>query len=175
MNIIPNSAPSLSRADDVPSPLVNLGKTLLSSERKWAPTVARVALGLVILPHGVQKTVGAFGGHGFEGTMGYFTSGVGLPWLVALLVIVAESLGAVALVLGAGSRLAAGGIAAVMVGAALTHVGNGFFMNWTGAQAGEGFEFHLLALALAAIVMIGGGGRASVDGWVSKRWPATER
>jgi putative oxidoreductase len=169
MNSIPNSATSLPPANDALSRAIALLKAALSTEQSFAPSVARVALGLVILPHGLQKTIGAFGGHGFEGTMGYFTGSLGLPWLLAFCVVLAESLGALALVLGAGSRLAAGGIAAVMVGAAATHAEHGFFMNWMGNQAGEGFEYHLLALGLAAVVLVAGGGKASVDGWLSKR------
>lgn len=129
-----------------------------------APLIARVALGAVIFPHGAQKALGWFGGYGFEGTMGFLTGQVGLPYLVALLVIAIEFLGAIALVVGALGRLAALGVAAVMTGAVVTsHLANGFFMNWTGQQAGEGFEFHLLAIALAAVVMVAGSGRASVD------------
>lgn len=168
MTTIPNSATSFPHSDDALSRPLRVLKAALATEQSWAPTVARVTLGLVMLPHGLQKTVGAFGGHGFAGTMGFFTGDMGLPWLVALSVILAESLGAFALVVGAGSRLAAAGIAAVMVGAAATHASQGFFMNWYGAQAGEGFEYHLLALGLAAVVIISGGGRASIDGWLSK-------
>jgi len=43
------------------------------------------------------------------------------------------------------------------------HMSNGFFMNWFGKQAGEGFEYHLLAIGLAVAVMIGGSGAASID------------
>lgn len=145
-------------------------RALLATDATLAPAIARVVLGLVILPHGLQKTVGLFGGYGFSGTMGFLTGTVGLPYVVALTVVLAESVGALALVAGAASRVAAAGIAAVMIGATLTtHLPNGFFMNWFGGQAGEGFEFHLLALGLAAIVLVNGGGRGSVDGHVAGR------
>lgn len=141
---------------------------LFATDASTTRLFQRVVLGLVILPHGLQKTVGWFGGGGFEGTMGFLTGGAGLPWIVALLVVAAESVGALALVAGAASRLTALGIAAVMVGAVLTvHLPNGFFMNWAGAQPGEGFEYHLLALALALPVIVKGGGAASVDGWLA--------
>lgn len=137
---------------------------LLATDESLAPAIARVVLGLVILPHGLQKTLGLFGGYGFTGTMGFLTGAAGLPWIVALTVVLAESVGAAALIAGAASRVAAAGIAAVMIGATLTtHLANGFFMNWFGAQTGEGFEYHLLALGLAAIVLVHGGGRGSVD------------
>ena len=152
-------------------PLGQLARRVLATEDAVAPTIARLALGLVILPHGLQKTIGAFGGYGFDGTMGFLTGTIGLPWIVAFTVIAIETLGALALIVGAGSRLAALGVASVMLGAvATTHLSNGFFMNWSGAQAGEGFEYHLLALALAAVVFVAGGGRASLDGiWTRKR------
>jgi putative oxidoreductase len=147
-----------------PTARPRLWERFLATPADPAATVARVVLGAVILPHGAQKLLGWFGGHGFEGTMGYFTGTLGMPAAVALLVILAESLGALALVLGFAGRFMALGIAAVMAGAVvLAHAPNGFFMNWTGTQAGEGFEFHLLAIALAAVVALRGSGAWSID------------
>jgi len=143
--------------------------SLLRTDDSVAPLIARVALGLVILPHGLQKLLGWFGGYGFEGTMGFLTGQAGLPWIVAFLVILIESLGALALIVGALGRLAALGIVAVMTGAVVTsHLPNGFFMNWTGQQAGEGFEYHILAVALAAVVLVAGSGKASLDRALSR-------
>ncbi len=66
--------------------------------------------------------------------------------------------------MGAGTRLAAAGIGAVMLGAIATvHAEHGFFMNWFGNQKGEGFEYHLLALAMAFALIVRGGGKASID------------
>jgi putative oxidoreductase len=128
-----------------------------------APLLLRLALGVMILPHGLQKTVGWFGGYGFNGTMGYLTGTVGAPWLLALLAILAESVGGVMLLLGLGTRLAALGIGGVMAVAASLHWQHGFFMNWFGQQAGEGIEFHLLALGMVAALLATGGGRWSID------------
>ena len=136
-------------------------------------TAQRALLGAVMFPHGAQKLLGWFGGYGFEGTMGFFTQQVGLPAPLALLVILAESIGALLLIVGLGTRLAAFGISAVMLGAvATTHASFGFFMNWFGNQPGEGFEFHLLALALAVPLVIAGGGRYALDSWVRARLEA---
>ena len=66
------------------------------------------------------------------------------------------------------SRIASFGVGMVMVVAAAMHLENGFFMNWAGSQAGEGYEYHLLAIAIAVVVIIKGGGRWSVDGILSK-------
>lgn len=136
---------------------------LLATSTDSAPVIARVALGAVIFPHGAQKVLGWFGGHGISGTMGFMHS-MGIPAVFAALAIAAEFLGSIGLITGTLSRVAAFGIAMTMlVAMATVHIGNGFFMNWTGAQGGEGFEYHLLAIALAAIVMVKGAGKWSVD------------
>lgn len=133
-------------------------------------TIARLALGIMIFAHGAQKMLGWFGGYGFEGTIGWMTSQLGIPALLAALAIAAEFFGGLGLIAGLGSRLAAFGVAATMLVATLmVHASNGFFMNWFGAQQGEGFEFHLLAIALALVVMIRGAGALSLDGLVAKR------
>jgi len=136
---------------------------LLATDNAWTLAVARLALGVVIFPHGAQKMLGWFGGQGFTATMGFFT-GQGVPAPLALLAIVAEFFGSLGLIVGLLGRVAAFGIFCVMVVAILTvHLPNGFFMNWLGKQAGEGFEYHLLAIGLALVVMIGGSGALSVD------------
>lgn len=148
---------------------MDLIKKLTTTTNTWIPTIARITLGVVMLPHGLQKTFGMFGGYGWEGTMGFLTGQMGLPTAIAALTILAESAGALGLIVGLFTRLAAFGIASVMIGAVLTvHLPNGFFMNWGGKAPGEGFEYHLLALGLAAIVMIRGGGNASLDQAISK-------
>ena len=130
----------------------------------------RVLLGVVMLPHGAQKLLGWFGGYGFTGTMQFFTETMHIPYAFGVLAIGAEFFGAIALITGFFSRIAAFGVAVVMIVATLTsHLANGFFMNWSGQQAGEGFEFHLLALALAVAVMIRGAGAVSIDRLLSAR------
>jgi putative oxidoreductase len=139
----------------------------LSTDDSTTRLFQRLVLGAVMLPHGAQKLFGLFGGYGFTGTMGFFTGTLGMPAPIGWLVIAAESIGALALIAGLATRLTAFGVAAVMVGAVwFAHLPHGFFMNWTGAQGGEGFEYHLLALALALPLIVKGGGAASVDGWL---------
>ncbi len=129
----------------------------------------RVLLGVVMFPHGAQKLLGWFGGYGFSGTMGFFTGKLGIPAVFVFLVIMSEFFGSLALIAGAITRLAAFGTGCVMLGATLiVHLPNGFFMNWAGKQQGEGFEFHLLAMAIAVALMIIGGGRWSIDGLLTK-------
>ena len=143
-------------------------RTLLATDDRSLLTILRITLGVVMLPHGLQKTLGWFGGYGFTGTMGGFTS-MGIPAVLAFLAIAAESAGAVALITGFTTRIAAFGIGATMLVAAFMHKANGFFMNWSGQQKGEGFEFHILAVAIAVVLMIGGAGRFSIDRAITKK------
>ena len=137
---------------------------------QWALFILRITLGFVILPHGLQKLFGWFGGHGFKGTMGFMTGTMKLPWIAGFIVIIAESFGALGLILGFLTPLAAIGVGAVMIGAAWTaHRPNGFFMNWSGQQKGEGFEYHLLAIGMALVLVIYGAGAFSVDSLVFSR------
>ena len=145
-------------------------KTFFATNSSLGLLMLRITLGLVILPHGLQKTLGLFGGYGLAGTYSFFTTQVGLPAIAAVLIIMAESLGAAGLILGFATRLGALGIAAVMTGAiVLIHWQNGFFMNWSGQQAGEGFEYHLLALGIALVLLVKGGGAFSVDRAIADR------
>jgi putative oxidoreductase len=126
-------------------------------------------LGVVFFAHGAQKTLGWFGGYGFSGTMGFFTHQMGIPAPLAALAIAAEFLGGVGLLLGFLGRIAAFGIACNMVIAVvMVHQHFGFFANWTGQQKGEGFEYHILAIAIALAIMIKGSGALSVDRALSK-------
>jgi putative oxidoreductase len=129
----------------------------------------RLVLAVVVLGHGAQKLLGWFGGYGFEGTMGYFTGTIGAPAAVAVLIILLETFGMIALAAGALTRFLAGSLGVVMVGAiAFEHGRHGFFMDWSGAMAGEGFEFHLLALALSLPLAVRGAGAWSIDGLMAR-------
>src|SRR5271163_4133835 len=143
-------------------------KKLMGTSNDVALTTLRLVLGVVFFAHGAQKLLGWFGGYGFEGTMG-FLEHVGLPAPVALLVICTEFFGGLGLIVGLLTRIAALGIGVEMVGAIfLVHLQNGFFMNWSGTQKGEGFEYHLLAIAVAAALLLRGAGAFSVDRTLSK-------
>lgn len=161
---------SIEHASLVPSSTFAWLRRIVATPADLAPMIARVTLGAVMFPHGAQKALGWFGGYGWSGTYVFFTSKLGVPGPLAVLAILAEFAGALALIAGVGSRIAAFGIAVVMlVAVGMVHLPNGFFMNWTGAQAGEGFEYHLLALALSAIILVKGGGAASLDARIAKR------
>lgn len=143
---------------------------LLETQKDSSALILRIGLGLVIFPHGAQKLLGWFGGYGFSGTMNFFTETMGIPYVFALLAILAESFGAVALITGLLTRIAALGIGAtIAVAAVMAHLQYGFFMNWQGNQAGEGFEYHILVVAIALALFLKGGGRWSLDGLLGQK------
>jgi putative oxidoreductase len=145
-------------------------KKIFSTTPSAALAMARFTLAAVLFPHGAQKLLGWFGGYGFHGTMGFLTGGAHLPWIFALLVILIEFFGSLMILFGAGTRIAAVGIVCLFIGVIKTsHLQNGFFMNWSGKQVGEGFEFHLLIIGLALTLLIGGGGKWSVDRRLSRK------
>lgn len=145
-------------------------RKILATTNDWTLTLLRLVMGVIFFAHGAQKVLGWFGGYGFSGTMGFFTNMMHIPAVFAFLAICAEFLGGIGLILGALGRIAAFGIACNMVVAVLmVHGPNGLFMNWTGQQKGEGFEYHLLAIAIAIVLMVKGSGALSVDGAVSAK------
>jgi putative oxidoreductase len=129
-----------------------------------AATVLRLTLAAVLFPHGAQKLLGWWGGYGFDGTHGFLTGQIGLPGPLATGIILLEFLGPVLLVLGLLTRPVALATIGLMLGAIATvHWPFGFFMNWAGTQGGEGFEYHLLVIAIAAALLIQGAGALSLD------------
>jgi putative oxidoreductase len=136
---------------------------LLQTDSGVVGLILRITLAVVMFPHGAQKVFGWFGGPGFKGTMKYLTDS-GIPTVFALLAIAAEFLGSLGLAVGFLTRIAAFGIACVMlVAIATVHGSQGFFMNWYGNQKGEGFEYHLLALGIAIALIVVGAGVWSLD------------
>ena len=139
-------------------------RRLLATEGTASYTLLRLFLAVVIFPHGAQKVFGWFGGPGFPGAMQMFTHAMGIPYLFALLAVLTEFLGPLLLAAGLLTRLAALVMGVeIAVAASMVHLPNGFFMNWSGKQAGEGFEYHLLVVGIALALVIGGGGKWSLD------------
>ena len=131
-------------------------------------------LGVIFFAHGAQKMLGGFGGYGFSGTMGFFTGVLHIPAVFAFLAVAAECFGALGLIFGLFARVAAFGVLCNMIVAiAMVHGRFGFWMNWTGTQKGEGFEYYFLLIATSAFLMIRGAGAASVDRLLSS--PAKSR
>src|SRR6266851_9092547 len=147
-------------------------RRLLVTDANTATVILRLVLGVVFFAHGSQKMLGWFGGYGFSGTMAYFTGPAHIPAVFAFLAIAAEFFGGLGLMFGFLTRIAAFGISVnMLVAIATVHGGVGFFMNWTGTQKGEGFEYHLLVLAMTAFLMIRGGGAFSLDRAIAKSSP----
>jgi putative oxidoreductase len=145
-------------------------KKLLQTQDDVVSLILRLFLGVVFFPHGMQKLLGWFGGYGFTGTMGFFTGMLGVPAFFAVLAILAEGLGCLGLIFGLLTRVAAFGIATNMaVAMYMIHCKYGFYMNWTGKQAGEGIEYHLLVIAIAIALMIRGGGKWSIDNMIAEK------
>jgi len=145
-------------------------KKLINTDNDIVPLVLRVILGIVFYFHGMQKLTTMYGGYGFTGTMGFFTGKLGIPALFAFLAIMAEGIGWAGLISGLLTRVAAFGITVNMIVAVyMLHWQNGIFMNWFGNQKGEGFEYHLLAIAIGIALIIKGGGALSVDRVLSNK------
>jgi len=143
-------------------------KKLISTSDDIALTILRLVLGVVLFAHGAQKVLGWFGGFGYQGTMAAMTH-FGMPPALILLIMAIEFFGGLGLIFGFLTRIAAFGGLCLMIGAIfMVHLPNGFFMNWYGSQKGEGFEFHLLAIAIAASLLLRGAGPFSVDRTLSK-------
>lgn len=139
-------------------------QTLLSTQLNNGFSIARLTLGLVIFPHGAQKMLGLFGGFGFTGTIEFFIQQMGLPFIVALSVIIIEFFGSISLILGFLSRFWAIAFIGLFLGIIfMSQLQNGFFMNWFGNQDGEGFEYSILIIGLALSTLINGSGRYAFD------------
>jgi len=145
-------------------------KLLATNSESTTALLARLALGIVVFPHGAQKLLGWFGGYGFDGTMGFLTNTAGLPSVIALMVILIEFFGSLFLIAGFATRLAAIGILGNFIGVVVTsNLNNGFFMNWYAqANKGEGLEYFILLFGLAIISLVAGGGKASADAAITK-------
>jgi putative oxidoreductase len=148
-------------------------RKLFATDDDMATALLRLVLGVVFFAHGAQKMLGWFGGFGFSGTMGFFTGTMHILAPFAFLAIAAEFFGGLGLILGFVTRIAAFGIAVnMLVAIATVHSGFGFFMNWNGTQKGEGFEYHLLVLAMTAFLMIRGAGAFSIDRAIATAVPS---
>jgi putative oxidoreductase len=143
-------------------------KKLISTSNDVTLTILRLVLGVVFFAHGAQKLLGWFGGYGLTATVGAFTH-MGMPAPIVYLIIATEFFGGLGLILGFLTRIPALGIGCLMVGAIfLVHLPNGFFMNWANNQKGEGIEYHLMAIAMAAVLLLRGAGAFSVDRALSR-------
>jgi putative oxidoreductase len=139
-------------------------RRFIQTEQDYALTISRLVLGVIFFAHGGQSMLGWFGGYGLSGSMEFFTQRLGIPAVFAFLAIAGQFIGGILLIAGLAGRAAALLIACIMAVAVVkVHWQFGFFMNWFGAQKGEGYEYHLLAIALGLVVVRRGSGAFSLD------------
>lgn len=146
-------------------------KQLLNTTENWGATSIRVVLGIVLFSHGAQSMLGWFGGSGLQATLAFLSTNMGLPAFIGFTVICIQFFGSLMLMTGTLTRVAALGVFGIFIGMASYHVDYGFHMNWSGTNAGEGYEYHLLVLAMCVMLFISGGGALSVDRKVLKSQP----
>ncbi len=145
-------------------------KALMRTDNNKASIFLRLALGIVMFPHGAQKVLGWFGGPGAEKTIEIFTTKAGFPVYAVILLMITEFIGSLCLISGFFTRVFALAIGFAMAFCAYgNHLQNGFFMNWMGNQKGEGFEFHILVVGIALALAVRGGGAFSIDKMIAKR------
>jgi len=136
---------------------------LTRTDNNGASIFLRISFVIMMLPHGAGKLFGVFGGFGFEKTMQHFTENMGIPYILALAAILVEFLSSLMILVGYQTRINAFLLASVMTVAGFMHISNSFYMNWFGQQAGEGFEFHILAVGMMLALTVLGGGKYSID------------
>jgi putative oxidoreductase len=139
-------------------------RKIVNTNNDFTLTVLRLILGVIFLCHGGQKVLGWFGGSTLGTTMNIFTQQMHIPAPLAFLAIMAEFAGGMGLIVGLLGRIAAFGIISNMLVAILmVHGKFGLFMNWFGNQQGEGYEYHLLAIAIGLAILVKGSGALSID------------
>jgi putative oxidoreductase len=144
-------------------------KQIFATTNDVSLAIARLTLGIVFLIHGAQLVLGWFGGYGYSATVHAFTAQMGIPYVFAALAVLSQFLGGLGLIVGLLSRIAVLGIAVdMLVAIRMVHLHVGFFMNWSGSQKGEGYEYHLLVLALCLLIFVKGSGALSIDRALSK-------
>lgn len=136
---------------------------LFQTSENWGATALRMVLGIILFTHGAGAMLGWFGGYGFTATTAFLQQVYALPWIVAAFVICVQFFGSIMLVAGMATRVAALGVFGMFIGMALNHVENGLHMNWSGQNAGEGYEYHLLVLSMCLALVVHGGGSLSLD------------
>ncbi|WP_040479005.1 DoxX family protein [Mariniradius saccharolyticus] len=144
---------------------------LLNTTENWGATAIRFALGIVLFSHGAQSMLGWFGGSGLQATIKFLSDNMGLPAFIAFAVICIQFFGSLMLITGALTRIAALGVFGIFIGMASYHFDYGFHMNWSGTNAGEGYEYHVLVLSMCVMLFITGGGALSWDRKMVKNHP----
>ena len=141
-------------------------ESLLQTDADYVWTFLRIIAGIIIWPYGMQKLFGWFDGVGIKGTLEEMAVRR-VPRFIAWLVIIGQSFGSTALILGFLERVAAAGLFIIFTGALIVHLPDGWSMNWFGKKSGEGIEYHVMLLSLLLILIVKGSGAASIDIWLT--------
>ncbi len=135
-------------------------KIMRTSSADYTSLILRVVVGVMMLAHGLQK-IGVIGEGGPSQVVGFMGS-MGVPAFIAWLVIIAESVGALSLIVGFLTRFCAASLIVVLAGAILlVHAKNGFYNP-------GGFELHFLAIGMLVPLVLNGGGMYSADSMLAK-------
>ena len=149
--------------------ILNILQKLRQTDDNKASIILRISFFIMIFAHGAGKVLGIFGGLGFEKTMHHMTENMYIPYIFALIAIVVEFVSSLLLILGYQTRINAFLLGIIMFVASTFHFKNGFYMNWFGQKAGEGFEFHILAIGMMLALIVLGGGKYSLDNTHKKK------
>ena len=146
---------------------------LLQTEPDYIISFLRMIAGIIIFPYGMQKLLGWFqplgGGIGTKDTLQQLGKKK-IPAVIGWLVIIGQSFGSIALLIGLLGRVAAAGNFIIFTGALLTHAAAGWHMNWDGKKKGEGMEYFILLLSILLAIIIKGSGALSVDRWLLQKF-----
>ncbi len=135
---------------------------IFNTTNNWAATILRITLGSTILIHGVGK----LSPEGYNEFIYFFTEYLKMPVFLGWMTISIETLGSLLLIIGLATRINATMLFGLFTGMIVfVHWEVGFSMNWWGQlDAGqEGFEYHLLVLAMSTAIAFLGGGAYSAD------------
>ncbi len=108
---------------------------IYSAVDEYAEPILRIALGAILIPHGMQKLFGAFGGMGFAGNAALFDRigfTPGIFW--GTLVGCTELIGGILLILGLFTRFAAAAVVIFMIMGVKFTSAKGFFWTQGGSE-----------------------------------------
>jgi len=144
--------------------------SLLQTSSDWHYFLLRIVAGVIIFPYGMQKLFGWFndlgGGVGIKETLAQMAKKK-IPKGIAWLIIIGQSVGSIALILGLLGRIAALGNFIIFAGALFVHSSDGWAMNWSGKKKGEGIEYFVLLISILLVIAVKGSGPLSIDYWIS--------
>jgi putative oxidoreductase len=142
---------------------------LLHTDIDYVCLFLRIVAGGTIFPYGMQKLFGWFdnlgGGVGVKESLEQLRAKK-IPAVLGWMIIIGQSIGSIALIIGCMGRIAAGTNFIIFTGALLVHSSDGWTLNWLGKKKGEGVEYFVLLLSILLVIIIKGSGAMSIDLWL---------